>query len=114
MFVIKHKVSNRFLFGNSTFSEFKFARKFNSFADAENFLNELPQSNKNFQILPLCRRCEIVMQEGQALQNEVIIFADFVGDEPNLTYRGATCAPIGKAVMIKVWKCRECGHSLKK
>lgn len=111
MFVIKHKISNRFLFGNNSFSGLKYARTFASASDADAFLKGIPSTN--FQILPLCKKCKGLMTEGIALQNQMVVFADFIGDEP-LVHKGATCSPVGDAIMVAVWKCEQCGHSLKK
>lgn len=53
---------------------------------------------------PLCKKCNVPMKEGEALQNQLV-----GGD-----FRGATLSHTGPAQMVKVWKCPDCGHSFTK
>lgn len=51
---------------------------------------------------PLCKKCDVPMKDGQALQNQLV----------GGTHRGATLSPLGPAQMVKVLKCPDCGHSV--
>lgn len=53
---------------------------------------------------PLCKKCNVPMKDGEALQNQLV-----GGD-----FRGATLSHTGPAQMVKVWKCPDCGHSFTK
>lgn len=53
---------------------------------------------------PLCKKCEVPMKDGEALQNQLV----------GGTHRGATLSRLGPAQMVKVWKCPDCGHSFTK
>lgn len=57
----------------------------------------------------LCRRCNVPMVLGKALQDTLVSLDDFGGDagEP-----GTTMSRSGPAVLVDCLKCPECGHSV--
>ena len=61
--------------------------------------------------IPKCNRCQVLMEEGIALQNGVSGFPDFIGDTGK--ERGCTMSVDSlKVSLIPCWKCPKCGHSL--
>ena len=60
---------------------------------------------------PLCRRCNVLMWPGHALQSTMVTGTpDFPGDTGE--ERGQTISEGGPGVLVEVWKCPRCGHSL--
>jgi hypothetical protein len=58
---------------------------------------------------PPCRKCGGRMERGVALRNTVRTFEDFPGEPAG---RGCTMDEGGPAIMVSVYKCVQCGHSL--
>ena len=55
-----------------------------------------------------CRKCDIELVKGQALENTPYGIPDFVGDD-----YVCTVSMTGPPIMISVWKCPSCGYSVK-
>lgn len=57
----------------------------------------------------LCRRCQVPMLPGKALQNTLVGYPDFLGDTVESV---CTVSETGPPVMVDCLKCPECGHSI--
>jgi len=55
-----------------------------------------------------CKRCNILMVKGKALENILSGIPDFIGDT-----QVCTLSPSGKTKLIDCLKCPECGYSVK-
>lgn len=53
-----------------------------------------------------CPRCQGELQPGEALQNTLVGYPDFPGDD-----HAVTVSPTGPARMVPVLKCTSCGYS---
>ena len=62
-------------------------------------IQELDSRNK-------CKKCNIEMVPGQALENTLYGIPDFIGDDTV-----CTMSMTGPPIMISVWKCPKCGYS---
>ena len=64
-------------------------------------MSNMTTQNKN-----RCRKCDIDMVPGQALENTLYGIPDFIGDD-----YVCTVSMTGPPIMINVWKCPSCGYS---
>ena len=55
-----------------------------------------------------CKKCKGKMKKGIALENTVVGKPDFIGSNDV-----CTVSKTGPPKMIKVWKCKKCGYSIK-
>lgn len=61
--------------------------------------------------IPKCKRCNVKMKKGVALQNGVFSMPDFVGDTGK--ERGCTVSADSlKVKLVRCWKCPKCGNSI--
>lgn len=56
-----------------------------------------------------CKHCDVEMVPGQALQNTLVTYPDFIGEKPG---RGCTVSREGPPVLVECLKCPECGYSV--
>lgn len=58
---------------------------------------------------PMCKKCRSPMGSGIALENTVSGVPDFGGSNEVVTM-----SRTGPPILVKVWKCPKCGHSIAK
>jgi len=61
-------------------------------------------------VMHSCRRCDGIMFEGHAMQDQLEGSADFIGDTGSEI--GCTMTRSGKVKLVPVWKCSACGYSV--